>query len=70
MNTKKKGLDDIQPVINADLPAEDGAMRINATRINYAYIFEREGPNPSDNDLVFSYDMAGNQVNRKVVNSN
>ncbi|TDS17648.1 hypothetical protein [Sphingobacterium paludis] len=53
--------------LRADLPAEDGVMRIGATRIGHAYIFERGNPNPaSDSDLLFKYDAAGNQIRREV----
>lgn len=53
--------------IGADVAAEDGVMRIGATRIGYAYIFERGDPNPaSDSDLLFKYDAAGNQIRREV----
>jgi len=52
-------------LVNA--PAEDGVMRIGATRIGYAYILEKEDPNPSsDSELVFQYDLAGNQIYREV----
>jgi|GEM_PF-1343365 len=49
------------------LPAEDGVMRIGATRVGNAYIFERKDSNPSsDWDLIFQYDLAGNQILREV----
>lgn len=51
----------------ANLPAEDGVMRIGVTRIGHAYIFERGNPNPTaDSDLLFHYDLAGNQIRREV----
>lgn len=51
----------------SDRPAEDGVMRIGATRVGYAYIFSRADPNPlSDSDLLFNYDLAGNQIQRTV----
>ena len=47
----------------ANLPAEDGVMRIGVTRIGHAYIFERGNPNQaSDSDLLFKYDASRNHI--------
>lgn len=74
MNTEKSEREQkgqMDTVNRSDITAEDGAMRIGATRIGYAYIFEKKGDVvPSDLDLVFSYDTAGNQTRREVISTN
>lgn len=73
MNTEKserEQMEQMSTMVQSDIPAEDGAMRIGATRIGYAYIFEKKGDViPSDLDLVFSYDAAGNQTRREVIST-
>lgn len=51
--------------------SDDGVLKVGITRIGYAYIYEKPGSYPpSDTNLVFQYDAAGNQIRRetKLVN--
>lgn len=46
--------------------AEDGVFRVGASRVGYAYIYEKPPVYPpSDTDLLFQYDEAGNQIRRE-----
>lgn len=46
--------------------AEDGVFRVGASRIGYAYIYEKPPIYPpSDTNLLFHYDAAGNQIRRE-----
>lgn len=52
---------------NLNQDASDGAIRVGATRIGYAYILKRDVTNPlSDLEMLFTYDNAGNQINKKI----
>ncbi|AQW94344.1 hypothetical protein CMT56_02425 [Elizabethkingia anophelis] len=48
------------------LPAEE-VFKVGVSKIGYAYIYEkRDVPIPSDADLIFRYDDAGNQILREL----
>ncbi|WP_407484004.1 hypothetical protein [Elizabethkingia meningoseptica] len=49
------------------LPAEE-VFQVGVSKIGYAYIYENKDPNPpSDADLIFRYDEAGNQILREML---
>ena len=49
------------------LPAEE-AFKVGVSKVGYAYIYEKEGTYPpSDADLIFRYDEAGNQILREML---
>jgi len=48
------------------LPAEE-VFKVGVSKIGYAYIYEKKDvPIPSDADLIFRYDEAGNQILREL----
>ncbi|HIB8182269.1 TPA: hypothetical protein ACWX1I_003687 [Elizabethkingia anophelis] len=48
------------------LPAEE-VFKIGVSKIGYAYIYEKKDvPIPSDAELIFKYDEAGNQILREL----
>ncbi|MDR2228485.1 MAG: hypothetical protein LBE39_03355 [Flavobacteriaceae bacterium] len=48
------------------LPAEE-VFKVGVSKIGYAYIYEKKDvPIPSDADLTFRYDEAGNQTLREL----
>ncbi|AQX12262.1 hypothetical protein BAX94_15355 [Elizabethkingia meningoseptica] len=49
------------------LPAEE-VFKVGVSKIGYAYIYEKDGTYPpSDADLIFRYDEAGNQILREML---
>ncbi|HIC8755743.1 MULTISPECIES: hypothetical protein [Elizabethkingia] len=48
------------------LSAEE-VFKVGVSKIGYAYIYEKKDvPIPSDADLIFRYDEAGNQILREL----
>ena len=48
------------------LPVEE-VFKVGVSKIGYAYIYEKKDvPIPSDADLIFRYDEAGNQILREL----
>lgn len=48
------------------LTAEE-VFKVGVSKIGYAYIYEKKDvPIPSDADLIFRYDEAGNQILREL----
>ncbi|WP_407482496.1 hypothetical protein [Elizabethkingia meningoseptica] len=73
MNTNNQNQE--SPVVGQDnnglavngLPAEE-VFQVGVSKIGYAYIYEKKDiPIPSDADLIFRYDEAGNQILREML---
>ena len=48
------------------LPAEE-VFKVGVSKIGYAYIYKKKDvPIPSDAELIFRYDEAGNQILREL----
>ncbi|MDQ8747747.1 hypothetical protein [Elizabethkingia miricola] len=59
------GQDNNSLVVNG-LPAEE-LFKVGVSKIGYAYVYEKKDvPIPSDADLIFRYDEAGNQILREL----
>ncbi|OPB88534.1 hypothetical protein [Elizabethkingia ursingii] len=60
-----------QPAINISKESSTGAevvFQVGAGIVGYSYIYENIDPNPpSDAELIFSYDEAGNQIQREML---
>jgi len=53
---------------NQEMPlAAEEVFKVGVSKIGYAYIYEKKDvPIPSDADLIFRYDEAGNQILREL----
>ncbi|KUY30395.1 hypothetical protein [Elizabethkingia ursingii] len=70
-NNKQSPQGEWQPTTNISkelVTVTEEVFQVGVSKVGEAYIYENNGVDlPSDADLIFSYDEAGNQIQREML---